>query len=62
MIELLMHGGARRRRERLGRTLEIGTGCGYQAALLARLSRQVLSIERLKPCTTRRARTSRPCA
>ena len=29
--------------------LEIGTGCGYQAAVLAQLSRQVLSVERLQP-------------
>ncbi|MFG6449313.1 protein-L-isoaspartate(D-aspartate) O-methyltransferase [Roseateles sp. BYS180W] len=29
--------------------LEIGTGCGYQAALLSRLSRRVVSVERLKP-------------
>jgi protein-L-isoaspartate(D-aspartate) O-methyltransferase len=33
----------------LGRVLEIGTGCGYQAAVLAALARQVVSIERLKP-------------
>lgn len=32
----------------LGNCLEIGTGCGYQAALLAHLSRQVVSIERLR--------------
>jgi len=32
----------------LGSCLEIGTGCGYQAALLADLSRQVVSIERLR--------------
>jgi protein-L-isoaspartate(D-aspartate) O-methyltransferase len=31
------------------RALEIGTGCGYQAAVLARLSKQVYTLERLKP-------------
>jgi protein-L-isoaspartate(D-aspartate) O-methyltransferase len=34
---------------RLGRVLEIGTGCGYQAALLARLGTTVISVERLRP-------------
>ncbi len=32
----------------LGRVLEIGTGCGYQAAVLARLAREVYTIERLR--------------
>jgi protein-L-isoaspartate(D-aspartate) O-methyltransferase len=32
----------------LGVCLEIGTGCGYQAAVLACLARRVVSIERLK--------------
>ena len=48
MIELLRSGVNARAAGNLGKTLEIGTGCGYQAAVLARLSRQVISIERLK--------------
>ncbi len=32
----------------LGRVLEIGTGCGYQAAVLACVAREVYSIERLR--------------
>ncbi len=32
----------------LGRVLEIGSGCGYQAALLARLATEVYTIERLR--------------
>lgn len=44
MLELLCQG----RSEKMGRVLEIGTGCGYQAALLSHLAREVYSIERLK--------------
>ncbi len=44
MLELLRQGRA----ERLGRVLEIGTGCGYQAAVLGQLCVEVYSIERLR--------------
>ena len=49
MIELLLAGPAAGAGAPLGRVLEIGTGCGYQAAVLAGLARQVVSIERLRP-------------
>ena len=48
MIELLFGGDNARRSGGLGRVLEIGTGCGYQAAVLGRLAQQVMSVERLK--------------
>ena len=41
MVELARAGRA------LGKVLEIGTGCGYQAAVLSRVAREVYSIERL---------------
>jgi protein-L-isoaspartate(D-aspartate) O-methyltransferase len=44
MLELLRRGQP----EKLGRVLEIGTGCGYQAALLSHLSTEVYSLERLR--------------
>lgn len=47
MLALLFEGRATT--GSLGRVLEIGTGCGYQAAVLALLSRQVISVERLRP-------------
>jgi len=49
MLELLRAGVNARARNSLGQTLEVGTGCGYQAALLAQLARQVISVERLRP-------------
>jgi protein-L-isoaspartate(D-aspartate) O-methyltransferase len=44
MIELLLAG----RSGRIGRVLEVGTGCGYQAAVLSQLATEVYSIERLR--------------
>lgn len=48
MIELLLAAPAPAAGAPLGRVLEIGTGCGYQAAVLARVAREVYSIERLR--------------
>lgn len=47
MLELLRHGAAGKD-GKLGRVLEIGTGCGYQAAVLSHLAAEVYSIERLR--------------
>ena len=33
----------------LDRVLEIGTGCGYQAAVLAQVAREVYTVERIQP-------------
>ncbi len=44
MIEVLKAG-----RTGLGKTLEVGAGCGYQAAVLAQLTDEVYAIERLEP-------------
>jgi len=44
MLELLRNGRA----DRLGRVFEVGTGCGYQAAVLSLLAHEVYSIERLR--------------
>jgi protein-L-isoaspartate(D-aspartate) O-methyltransferase len=48
MIALLLSGANAARTRSLGRTLEIGSGCGYQAAVLCHLATQVVSIERLR--------------
>ncbi len=51
MLELLLNG-----RAGLGKTLEIGAGCGYQAAVIAHLASEVHTLERLG-ALAERART-----
>jgi protein-L-isoaspartate(D-aspartate) O-methyltransferase len=46
MAELARHGENGKGHE-LGRVLEIGLGCGYQAAVLGKLAREVVSMERI---------------
>ncbi|MFM0716110.1 protein-L-isoaspartate(D-aspartate) O-methyltransferase [Paraburkholderia strydomiana] len=54
MIELAAAGRA------LTNVLEIGTGCGYQAAVLSQVAREVYSIERIKPLSERAKTNLRP--
>jgi protein-L-isoaspartate(D-aspartate) O-methyltransferase len=54
MLELVATGRA------LEKVLEIGTGCGYQAAVLSRIARDVYSIERVKPLYERAKTNLRP--
>ena len=44
MIQTLRAGG-----RELGKVLEVGTGCGYQAAVLAQVASEVYSVERIAP-------------
>ena len=50
MIELLLEKG------KPGKVLEVGTGCGYQAAVLAHIFPEVYSIERIKALLERARR------
>ncbi|MCG2592606.1 protein-L-isoaspartate(D-aspartate) O-methyltransferase [Ramlibacter sp. XY19] len=47
MIELLL-AGRTDAQGKLGRVLEVGTGCGYQAAVLSCVATEVYSVERLR--------------
>ena len=53
MIEALAAGRS------LGKTLEVGTGCGYQAAVLSHLATDVYTVERIAPLLERAKRSLR---
>ena len=48
MLELLLQGGLKGESGKLGRVLDIGTGCGYQAVVMGQIASEVYSIERLR--------------
>jgi protein-L-isoaspartate(D-aspartate) O-methyltransferase len=48
MTEALLEGG-----RKVGKVLEVGTGCGYQTAVLAPLVKKIYSIERIGPLSNR---------
>jgi len=55
MLELLAAGG-----RALGKTLEVGTGCGYQAAVLSCMASDVYSMERIAKLLDRARANLRP--
>lgn len=54
MIEILRAG------RELGKTLEVGAGCGYQAAVLAQLASEVYAVERIRPLLEKAKENLRP--
>jgi protein-L-isoaspartate(D-aspartate) O-methyltransferase len=57
MVELLLNGQARFP----SKVLEIGAGCGYQAAILGQLARHVFSIERIEGLVTKARANLKAC-
>lgn len=60
MVQLLLEAPCVQAGGRLARVLEIGTGCGYQAAVLARVASEVYSMERLRAMHERARDRLRP--
>lgn len=54
MIEILRAG------RELGRTLEVGAGCGYQAAVMSMLASEVYAVERIRPLLEKAKENLRP--
>ena len=54
MTEALLAGG-----KKLSKVLEVGTGCGYQTAVLAAFAQHVYSVERIQPLLAARAHQAR---
>ena len=54
MIEMLRAG------RELGKTLEVGAGCGYQAAVLSFVASEVYAVERIRPLLERAKENLRP--
>ncbi|MCK9200531.1 MAG: protein-L-isoaspartate(D-aspartate) O-methyltransferase [Gallionella sp.] len=53
MIDIMRNG------KQLNRVLEVGTGCGYQAAVLAQVAKEVYTVERIQPLYERARRQLR---
>ncbi|GJQ57111.1 MAG: hypothetical protein HKUEN07_36800 [Rhodocyclaceae bacterium] len=60
MVDLMLGAPGMQTPGKLARVLEIGTGCGYQAAVLAQLVREVYTVERLRAMHERARDRLRP--
>lgn len=49
MTEAILENHPALEQGKLGKVLEVGTGCGYQTAVIAALAHKVYSVERIKP-------------